>query len=210
MIKLIERTAELATIRALLGRGGLLVVEGGAGVGKTALLDTASAIAAQKRRIVYRARGSDLECDFAFGIVRQLFERYSADASKEDRAALFAGSAHVVRGLLLPGSSHLTETALFSMLHELYWLTVNLASHGPVLIAVDDAHWADDASARWLAESLGLFGLGAFRVSPVLRRARSTTSRIYNYKPCVPRSNTSKSGGYYGQIEGHGESHCRG
>jgi hypothetical protein len=90
LIKLVERTAELATIRALLGRGGLLVVEGGAGVDKTALLDTACAIAAQKRRMVLRARGSDLECDFAFGIVRQLFERYSAGASKEERAALFA------------------------------------------------------------------------------------------------------------------------
>jgi hypothetical protein len=37
------------------------------------------------------------------------------------------------------------------MLHGLYWLTVNLASRGPVLIAVDDAQWADDASGRWLA-----------------------------------------------------------
>lgn len=127
-------------------------MEGGAGVGKTALLDTACAIAARKRRIVLRAQGSDLECDFAFGIVRQLFERYSADASKEDRAALFAGSAHVVRALLVPGPSRLTESdTSFSMLHGLYWLTVNLASHVPVLIAVDDAHWADDASARWLA-----------------------------------------------------------
>lgn len=127
-------------------------MEGGAGLGKTAILDMACAIAAQKRRIVLRARGSDLECGFAFGIVRQLFERHCADASKGEKAALFASSARVVRTLLLPGPAGATETnTSFSVLHGLYWLTVNLASRRPVLIAVDDTHWADDASARWLA-----------------------------------------------------------
>ena len=38
----------------------------------------------------------------------------------------------------------------FSALHGLYWLTVNLADAQPVLVAVDDAHWADVASLRWL------------------------------------------------------------
>ena len=37
------------------------------------------------------------------------------------------------------------------MLHGLYWLVVNLAAGRPVLLAVDDAHWADEASLRWLA-----------------------------------------------------------
>jgi len=37
------------------------------------------------------------------------------------------------------------------VLHGLYWLTVNLADSGPLLIAVDDAHWADQPSLRWLA-----------------------------------------------------------
>jgi DNA-binding CsgD family transcriptional regulator len=152
LIKLFERTSELAAIRELLRRGGVLVVEGGAGVGKTALLDSACAIAGQKRRIVLRAQGFDLERDFAFGIVRQLFERYCAQASKRERAELFAGSAHVIRSLLLPRLSRPTEgDTSFSVLHGLYWLTVNLASRGPVFIAVDDTHWADDASARWLA-----------------------------------------------------------
>jgi DNA-binding NarL/FixJ family response regulator len=37
------------------------------------------------------------------------------------------------------------------VLHGLYWLTVNLADGRPLLIAVDDAHWADEPSLRWLA-----------------------------------------------------------
>jgi ribose 1,5-bisphosphokinase PhnN len=65
LIKLIERTSELAAIGAALRRGGLVVVEGGAGLGKTALLDAACDMAAQKRRLILRARGADLERDFA-------------------------------------------------------------------------------------------------------------------------------------------------
>ena len=40
-------------------------------------------------------------------------------------------------------------------MHGLYWLTANLAAHQPVLIVVDDAHWADAASLRWLAYLAG-------------------------------------------------------
>ncbi len=35
-------------------------------------------------------------------------------------------------------------------MHGLYWLTINLADAQPLLVAVDDAHWADVASLRWL------------------------------------------------------------
>jgi DNA-binding CsgD family transcriptional regulator len=41
--------------------------------------------------------------------------------------------------------------ALGAALHGLYWLTANIAARGPILLAVDDAHWADKPSLRWLA-----------------------------------------------------------
>src|SRR5262249_31727187 len=37
-----------------------------------------------------------------------------------------------------------------SAFHGLYWLAADLAEKGPLLLAVDDAHWADEASLRWL------------------------------------------------------------
>ena len=39
----------------------------------------------------------------------------------------------------------------FVVLHGLYWLTANVAARHPVALIVDDAHWADVASLRFLA-----------------------------------------------------------
>jgi DNA-binding CsgD family transcriptional regulator len=152
VIKLLERKSELAAIRAFVRRGGVLVIEGRAGVGKTAILDAACAIAWRDGRLVLRARASDLEGAFAFGIARQLFERRCTEATRSERSALFRGAAGAVRALVMGEESGRAEQDIsFAVVHGLYWLAVNLAARQPVLLAVDDAHWGDDASLRWLA-----------------------------------------------------------
>jgi DNA-binding CsgD family transcriptional regulator len=152
VIKLLERESELATVRAFARRGGVLVVEGRAGVGKTAILDAACIQARRVGRLVLRARGSDLESGFAFGIVRQLFERHCAEATRDERAALFRGVAGSAKALVMrDGSDPAKEDTSFGVVHGLYWLAVNIAERRPVLLAVDDAHQGDDASLRWLA-----------------------------------------------------------
>jgi DNA-binding CsgD family transcriptional regulator len=151
--RLHERERELAAVELLLARGGgVLVVEGRAGIGKTALAEEAGRRAEVLGHQVVRARGSELEAGFAFGVVRQLFERCLADAGAAERKALLAGPAAAVRPLL--SGSLAGEPAggsLFAVLHGLYWLVANLAASRPLLIVVDDAHWADEPSLRWLA-----------------------------------------------------------
>jgi AAA ATPase domain len=76
-----ERERERAAIEALLLRGGgVLLVEGRAGIGKTSLVEAACSRADALGQVVLRARGSELEAGFAFGVVRQLFERRLAGA----------------------------------------------------------------------------------------------------------------------------------
>jgi DNA-binding CsgD family transcriptional regulator len=151
--RLHERERELAVVEALLQRlGGVLVVEGQAGVGKTSLVDAACLRADERGHEVVRARGSELEAGFAFGVVRQLFERRLARAEAEERAALLAGPAAAARRLLSGGpATKLADDSAFAVVHGLYWLVANLAASRPLLIAVDDAHWADEPSLRWLA-----------------------------------------------------------
>jgi hypothetical protein len=151
--RLRERERDLAAVGELLGHhGGVLLIEGQAGIGKTSLVETACSRAGELGHEVVRARGSELESGFALGVVRQLFERRLAAAGESERAALLAGPAAAVRPLLSGEvSAPPAGGSSFAVLHGLYWLVVNLAASGPVLIAVDDAHWADEPSLRWLA-----------------------------------------------------------
>jgi DNA-binding CsgD family transcriptional regulator len=149
---LFEREGELAALEGLLDGGGVILVEGGAGIGKTALLDETCRRAGEVGWEVLRARGSELEAGFAFGVVRQLFERRLAALDVDEQGELLRGPAAAVRRLLLGelGDVPADDTS-FAVLHGLYWLVANMASRASVLVAVDDAHWADRPSLRWLA-----------------------------------------------------------
>jgi DNA-binding CsgD family transcriptional regulator len=134
------------------------VIEGPAGIGKTALLAAARTAAAEGGMRVLRSRGTELERDFAFGVVRQLFELPLAEASELERADLLQSAAGVAAGILgLPGAPaadgpHPSGVdPSFAILHGLYWLCANLAAASPLCIVVDDAHWADAPSLRYLA-----------------------------------------------------------
>src|SRR5262249_54586541 len=144
--------SELAAIDTLVRRGGVMLIEAGAGGGKTSPLEAARAIAQRKKRTGLRAPGSELEQGVAFGVLRQLFERRFTDAIANDREALLAGPARPIATLFQrDDSSSAAHDTGFAVLHGLYWLTVNLADHAPLVVAIDDVHWADEASLRWLA-----------------------------------------------------------
>src|SRR4051794_34208747 len=156
-VVLLEREAELAALEAMLsaaqsGDGRLVVVEGTAGIGKTRLLTEARTLAGAAEFEVLTARGGELEGQFAFGIVRQLFEAPLAAANPAMRADLLAGAAALSASLFESAPSAAEEEAesSFAILHGLYWLAANFASRKPVLVVVDDVHWADEPSLRWL------------------------------------------------------------
>jgi len=152
---LVERGDALALVDRLLadafeGRGGVLLVEGPAGIGKTRLVTAAHARADSAGARGLRARAGELEHDFSYGIVRQLFE---APLGGTERAALLAGAAALAGPLF--DFTHVGEVGVadpaYGTLHGLYWLTVNFAEQSPVLISVDDLHWCDPPSLRYLA-----------------------------------------------------------
>src|SRR4051794_5719002 len=94
---LVDRDAEIATIREALGaaaggHGHLLILDGPAGIGKTSLLRTFCDEARADGTPVLRARGSPLERDFPFGVVRQLFEPALVDDCQRERALVGAAA----------------------------------------------------------------------------------------------------------------------
>ncbi len=153
---LAERDEELQTVRDLLGRvgaggaGGVVVIEGPAGIGKSSLLAVALDQAGDLGETVGRARASELEQEFPFGVVRQLFEPVLARGHCP-QSELFAGAAALARPLVQAGERYSETIEPHAALHGLYWMTANLATDAPVLLVVDDLHWADPPSARFLA-----------------------------------------------------------
>ncbi|HKA95890.1 MAG TPA: AAA family ATPase, partial [Streptosporangiaceae bacterium] len=156
---LLERDVQVAALRALAeaarsGSGRFVVIEGSAGIGKTRLLAEARAIAGSAGMRVLAARGGELEGGYAYGIVRQLFEPLLASATPDLRAELLAGPAALTKPLFgapqPAGSQDAAAEGSFAILHGLYWLAANVALQRPTLLAIDDLHWADTPSLRWL------------------------------------------------------------
>src|SRR3954453_18154911 len=105
---LLEREVERAVLvelfeRAAGGDGGLLLVEGPPGVGKSALLERAAGLARERGLVVLRGRGHELERAFGWGVVRALLEAWLAALPELEREELLAGPARPGRVLFGSG-----------------------------------------------------------------------------------------------------------
>jgi DNA-binding CsgD family transcriptional regulator len=145
---LLEREAQLAALdRALAaasgGAGATVLIRGAPGIGKTRLAAELRRRAEAEGMTTLYARGGELERDFAFGCVRQLFEPVLDDE-------LLSGAAHLAGTVFEPDAAASADPT-YGVLHGLYWLTANLAEAAPLVLLLDDAHWADPASLRYAA-----------------------------------------------------------
>ncbi|MEO3860273.1 BTAD domain-containing putative transcriptional regulator [Acrocarpospora sp. B8E8] len=131
---LIERDAETSLIDQALDHaaatrtGHVLIFEGPAGIGKTSVLNHARKRAAALGWPLAAARGTDLEPDYAWACARQLF----------------------------PGHTEVddvptTPDGEYRVLSSLYRRTAGLAADHPLVIVLDDLHWADTPSVRFAA-----------------------------------------------------------
>jgi DNA-binding CsgD family transcriptional regulator len=155
---IVERATEVGVLEsaitgAVAGRGSAILLEAAPGLGKSRMIDYAEQLALATGADFLRARGSELETSFAFGAVRQLLEGPLAALAESDRERLLTGAAGLAAPVLAerrrrprPGQPDPATSGL----HGLYWLTANLARKRPLVLCVDDAHWIDEPSLRWL------------------------------------------------------------
>ncbi|WP_309059774.1 LuxR C-terminal-related transcriptional regulator [Streptomyces sp.] len=162
--RLLERDCEFGFVQSALqhamgGDGAVLAFEGTGGLGKTSLLQSLRVAAQTQGFRVLHARGSELERDFPWTVVRQLFERLlAADPAGTGDGAALTGRAALIRTLFDYDQEHhpgglaaLGEDELYATVHGLYWLCCNLSARQPLLLVVDDAQWADRFSLHFIS-----------------------------------------------------------
>ncbi|MFI9388719.1 AAA family ATPase [Kutzneria sp. NPDC052558] len=134
----LERRAELA----VQGRGQAVLLRGPSGIGKTQLLRAAEQRFAAQGMRVLRAGCTEVGSGSGYVAVRELFDGIDED--------LLQGAARWARAALIPGDDGDQPAGGYAVLHGLYWLVVGLSGEQPLVLIVDDAHWADNSSLRWL------------------------------------------------------------
>jgi DNA-binding CsgD family transcriptional regulator len=160
-LRLVGRDPELATAERALeglaeGHGISLLIVGEAGIGKTRLLSELSERARERGVAIAAGRASELEHDVPFGLVADALEERmlsSADGplrrlSAEHRDHLAA----VFTGLARPGAMVQVIADERYRVHRAVRAALELlAAREPLLLALDDVHWADSASLELLA-----------------------------------------------------------
>ncbi|MBF8190919.1 AAA family ATPase [Nonomuraea sp. K274] len=148
---LIERDEALATMEALLanilnGRGCVAVVSGTVATGKSRLLDTFAQGTAERGALSIAATGSPMEQALPLGVLGQLIDE--APLTEEERARAVA---LLREGALGDLSSDRLEPPHAQVVHALCTVLVELSERYPLVIMVDDAHYADRLSLLCLA-----------------------------------------------------------
>ncbi|MFD3717130.1 ATP-binding protein [Streptomyces sp. NPDC058674] len=159
---LIEREAELGTVDAALDRltgtgpdagGALLAFSGPAGLGKTTLLAELRRRARARSCTVLAARGGEREQSQPFHVARQLIQPQLAGTPEGELRAVLGGWYSIVGpalGLCAPEQGAPPDPQ--GLRDGLDWVLTHLVvRRAPVVLVLDDAHWADPESLGWLA-----------------------------------------------------------
>ena len=162
---LVGRADELGSLEAVLdeldrGAPGAIELAGEPGIGKTRLLKEAAARAQARGHLVLSGSASELERDLPFSVFVDAMDEYVAGVEPNRLAALDdqvqAELAHVFPSLWALGGGR--EVALQHERHRSHRavreLLERLAAPTPLMLVLDDVHWADSASVELLGALL--------------------------------------------------------
>ncbi len=184
----VGRQEELSALQDLLaqaahGRGGMAVIAGEAGVGKTRLCRELKSLAAARSFRVIEGRSSAAEASVPYGpfmdALRFRIARGERDSAAEVLQPILPHVAPLFTALAgagtasgrAPRASGAPFESIFGVLHR-------LASLGPILFVLEDIHWAD-ATSRALLQYIA----HRVRTLPMLVVATYRTDELVNAQP---------------------------
>jgi DNA-binding NarL/FixJ family response regulator len=162
---LVGRAAELEALDRVVaevdpGRSAALEVLGEPGIGKTRLLAELAARADARGLLVLAGSASELERDLPFWVFVDALDEYVEGLEPRRLESLPDDVRHEL-GLVFPGLSRFAAARGAALQHERYRshravreLLERLAAAGPLVLVLDDVHWADAASVELLGALL--------------------------------------------------------
>lgn len=160
LVPFVGRAAEVTAVEAALdaaaaGVAGVVGLAGEPGAGKSRLAEEASALARARGFLTLRAAASPLHADLPYAVVVEALRPVVLTVEAGARTRLVEGLPDLGRlfdGLNLPappplGDPSMERTRLFEAVCRLF---DRLTRQQPVLLVVDDLHWADPTSVALL------------------------------------------------------------
>src|SRR5215472_4461604 len=178
--QLVGRASELGSLEGILGeldRGcpGAIEVAGEPGIGKTRLLRELAARAGGRGHLVLSGAASEFEHDLPFSVFVDALDEYLAGL-QPGRLSVLDDAVQAELAHIFPALSALAGGHQVSPQHERYRshravraLLEHLAQTLPVVLVLDDFHWADPASAELLGALLRRPPAAAVLVAVALR-----------------------------------------
>ncbi|MFC6938056.1 AAA family ATPase [Actinomadura yumaensis] len=151
-VSLVERDEELAALDGLFAelpraRSRVVVVSGGTATGKTSLLRAFGERAVEHGALFLSAVASRIERGLPMGVLEQLFRNPDLPSGDAERAMRWLDAGALNTSAAGPGGSGQVTSVVLRGLCE---VLRGLAERQPVVIAVDDVHYADETSLRCL------------------------------------------------------------
>jgi predicted ATPase len=186
--RLVGRTNELEALEQVLDeldrdRSGAVELVGEPGIGKTRLLRELAARAERRGHLVLSGSASELERDLPFSVFVDALDEY-VDGLDPKQLASLAGDVQAELAHVLPSLAALAGGREVALQHERYRshravraLLEQLADTSPLVLVLDDLHWADSASVELLGALLRRPPAAAV-LTVVASRPRQTAERL--------------------------------
>jgi ATP/maltotriose-dependent transcriptional regulator MalT len=180
---LVGRVAELAALERLLddldrGRPAAVGLLGEPGIGKTRLVTELAARADARGQLVLRGSASELERDLPLSVFVDALDQYVAGLEPQSLLVL-DDQVRLELGQVLPSLWALGDARQIAPQNERYRshravraLLEHLAETRPLVLILDDLHWADPASVELLGALLRRPPAGAVGMVLALRHLR--------------------------------------